>query len=302
MKYLYYPGCSLKSTGRPYEESLLAVFKALDVELEELNDWNCCGATAYMSIDEKKAFGLAARNLALAEQQHGKSNGHGVDLLAPCSACFLVLTKSQKYFAMYDEVRKETAGALEAAKLDYRGTVKVRHPLDVLLNDIGVEKIAKHTKVSLKGMKVACYYGCQVVRPFATFDDAFYPTSMDRIIQATGAQSVEWPLKTRCCGGSLMGTITEAGLRLSQHLLDDAVRRKADVMVTCCPLCQLNLECYQDAINKRYGDNVHMPVMYFTQLLGMAFGISERDLGIQRLFVKPKPLPEQVKKGVPAHV
>jgi heterodisulfide reductase subunit B len=302
MKYLYYPGCSLKSTGRPYEESILAVFKALGVELQELDDWNCCGATAYMSIDEKKAFALAARNLALAEKQHGKSNGHPVDLMAPCSACFLVLTKSQKYFEMYDEVRQQTTKALEAGELEYHGTVKVRHPLDILVNDFGVDKMAKFVKNPLKGLKVASYYGCQVVRPFETFDDALYPTSMDRIVKAMGAQPVEWGLSTRCCGGSLMGTIAEAGLRLNQHLLVEAIRKGAEVMVTCCPLCQLNLECYQDAINAKYNEKIHLPVMYFTQLMGLALGLSEKELGIQRLFVKPNITTATEKKGVPAHV
>jgi heterodisulfide reductase subunit B2 len=302
MKYLYFPGCSLKSTGKPYEESILAVFKAMQIDVEELNDWNCCGATAYMSIDEKKAFALAARNLALAEKQYGKPNGHSAELMAPCSACFLVLTKSQKYFEMYEEVREQTTRALKAAELDYNGTVKVRHPLDILINDFGVEKLAKFVKNPLKGLKVASYYGCQVVRPFETFDDQLYPTSMDRIVKAMGADPVEWPLKTRCCGGSLMGTISEAGLRLNQHLLVEAMRKGADVMVTCCPLCQMNLECFQDAINAKYDEKIHLPVLYFTQLMGLAMGLSEKELGINRLFVKPKPMPVAGKKGVPAHV
>jgi heterodisulfide reductase subunit B len=302
MKYMYYPGCSLKSTGKPYEESLLAVFRALDVELQEVDDWNCCGATAYASIDEKKAFGLAARNLALAEVQHGSTNGHGVDLVAPCSACFLVLTKSQKYFDSYPEVRQDVTRALEAAELDYRGTTRVRHPLDVLVNDIGVDRVRQRVTAPMKGIRVASYYGCQVVRPFATFDDAMYPTSMDRLMTAAGAAAVDWPLKSRCCGGSLTGTIPEAGLRLNQHLLNEALRRKADVVVTCCPLCQFNMECFQKQINSRYEEDIHLPVMYFTQFLGLAFGIGERELGIHRLFVKPDFRRPAAEKGAAAHV
>lgn len=302
MKYMYYPGCSLKSTGKPYEESLLAVFRALDIELQEVADWNCCGATAYASIDEKKAFALAARNLALAEVQHGSVNGDGVNLVAPCSACFLVLTKSQKYYATYPEVQQDVTRALKAAELDYKGRTQVRHPLDVLVNDLGVEKVQKRVTASMKGVKVVSYYGCQVVRPFATFDDAMYPTSMDRLMTATGATAVDWPVKTRCCGGSLTGTIPEAGLRLNQHLLNEAVRREADVVVTCCPLCQFNMECFQKQINAKYGEDLHMPVMYFTQFLGLAFGLSERELGIQRLFVKPAFIARGTEKGAPAHV
>lgn len=287
MKYLYFPGCSLESTGRPYDESLRAVFAALEIELEDLEDWGCCGATAFMSIDEHKAFALAARNLALAEQQGAGGNGAGIQLLAPCSACYLVLTKSQKYFEQYEEVREQTTRALSAAGMEYGGSVRVRHPLDVLVNDYGVKEIARRVKRPMKGLKVASYYGCQVTRPFAQFDDPFYPTSMDRIMEAAGAVPLDWPLKTRCCGGSLTGTIPEAGLRLNNHLLVEAVKRKADAIVTCCPLCQFNTECYQKEIGARYGTEVGVPVMYFTQFLGLSLGLSEKDLGLQRLFVQP---------------
>jgi heterodisulfide reductase subunit B len=285
MKYMYYPGCSLLSTGKPYDESLRAVFRALDVELQEVDDWNCCGATAYVSIDEHQAFALATRNLALAEAQGANGNGEEVHLLAPCSACYMVLTKSQKYFGVYPEVQRQTTRGLAAAGLTYRGSVKVRHPLDVLVNDVGVKEIAKRVKDPMKGVRVVSYYGCQVVRPFATFDDPFYPTSMDRLMEAVGAVAVDWPLKTRCCGGSLTGTIPDAGLRLNHHLLMEARKREAAVIVTCCPLCQFNVECYQGTIVKKWGADVRVPVMYFTQLIGLALGIPERELGMQRMFV-----------------
>jgi heterodisulfide reductase subunit B len=300
MKYLYYPGCSLKSTGKPYEESLLAVARVLDVELEEVDDWNCCGATAYASIDETKAFALATRNLALAEKQHGALNGTPVDIVAPCSACFLVLTKSQKYIIEYPEVRAKVGSALAAAGLVYSGRVRVRHPLDVFVNDVGIERIKKAIRAPLKGLRVASYYGCQVVRPFATFDDPYAPTTMDRLMEAAGATVVDWPLRTRCCGGSLTGTIPDAGLRLNQHLLHEAKRKGADAVATCCPLCQFNMECFQDRIGSHYGEELRMPVLYFTQLLGLAMGIPEKELGIQRLFV-PLNRTRGV-EGAPAHV
>lgn len=299
MTYLYYPGCSLKSTGKPYEESLRAVFHALDITLEEVDDWNCCGATAYASIDEKRAFSLAARNLALAERQRGAVNGDSVDLIAPCSACFLVLTKAQKYIAEYPEVRSSVHRALAAADFVYSGRVRVRHPLDVLVNDVGTDRLKKAVKVPLKHLRIAPYYGCQVVRPFATFDDPFNPTSMDRLLEATGATMVDWPLRTRCCGGSLSGTIPDAGLRLNQHLLHEARRKGAHAVANCCPLCQFNLECFQDRIAARYREEVSIPVVYFTQVLGLALGLSERELGLHRLFV---PLQRQISaEGVPAH-
>ncbi|MHB9133717.1 MAG: CoB--CoM heterodisulfide reductase iron-sulfur subunit B family protein [Armatimonadota bacterium] len=282
MNYLYYPGCSLKGTGRSYEESLLAVFEALQLPYTELNDWNCCGATAYMAVDEKKAFALAARNLALAEEQHGSGSAQ---LIAPCSACYLVLNKAQHYIKEHPQLGDTIVSALKEAQLDYTGSVKVRHPLDVFVNDIGLDTLAAKAKKPLQGLKVACYYGCQVVRPYATFDDQYNPMTMDQILRALGAETVDWPLKTRCCGGTLMGTIEEVGLRLNYILLREAKRHGADVVATACPLCQFNLECYQDKISRQNSESINLPVAYFTQLMGLAYGFSEERLGLKRVFV-----------------
>lgn len=301
MNYLFYPGCSLRSTGRAYEESMNEVFDAVGIHLEEIRDWNCCGATAYASIDERKAFALAARNLALAEAQRSGSNGSRVDIIAPCSACYLVLSKTRHYLEEYEEVRKEVGAGLAEAGLRYTGVANVRHPLDVLINDIGLAAIAKMVKRPLKGMKIASYYGCQVVRPFATFDHPQYPTTMDKLMAALGATPVDWPLKTRCCGGSLTGTIPEAGLRLNRALLKEAQKRGADAVVTCCPLCQHNLECYQGKINRRYEEAIDIPVAYFTQLMGIAFGLDEKRLGLKRLFRRPSVPPAAVKGGATVH-
>lgn len=250
----------------------------------ELDDWNCCGATSYVSIDETDAFALAARNLALAELQAADGT---VNLIAPCSACFLVLLKTERYLEDYPDVSKKINATLDRAGLHYHGRVDVRHPLDVFVNDYGLENISKRVKQPLKGLKVACYYGCQVVRPFKTFDHSHYPETMDRLVKALGAEPVDWPLKTRCCGGSLTGTIQEAGLRLNRLLLKEAEKREADVIVTCCPLCQHNLECYQERIDRRFKEKINIPVAFFTQLLGVALGLSEKELGMQRLFKKP---------------
>jgi heterodisulfide reductase subunit B2 len=284
MKYLYYSGCSLKSSGKPYEESLLAILKRLQFPIQELEDWNCCGATSYMAIDEMKAFALAARNLALAEQQNG--NGE-VNLLAPCSACYMVLTKAQHSIRIHPEIGDPVKEGLKAAGMKYEDKTKIRHPLDVLVNDIGLSRIKAEVKKPLKGLKVASYYGCQVVRPFVKFDDPRMPVTMDKIVEALGATAVDWPLKTRCCGGSLTNTIKEVGLRLNYHLLADAERRKADIMVTACPLCQFNLEVYRNDIDKMYGKKFQIPVIYFTQLIGMAFGIPDKELGIGRTLIPP---------------
>lgn len=282
MRYLYYPGCSLKGTARAYEESMLAVFRKLDFPVEELGDWNCCGATAYMSVDEMKACALAARNLALAEQS---AQREPVSLIAPCNACYLVLAKAQRYMEEYDHVGRMMADALRDAGLQYHGNVHVRHPLDVILNDIGLEVIRGQIGAPLSGLNVASYYGCQVVRPYATFDDQYAPTSMDQLMKSLGAEPVDWPLKTRCCGGSLTGTIQEAGLRLSYIILKEARDRGADVVATCCPLCQFNLECYQAQMGRMFDDDIHVPVAYFSQLMGRAMGMDDHALGLQRNFV-----------------
>jgi heterodisulfide reductase subunit B len=296
MKYLYYPGCSLKGTNRAYEESVLAAFKALAIEIEELEDWNCCGATAYMAVDEMKSFALAARNLALAERQ---SRADDLTLMAPCSGCYLVLSKTQHYLEEYSEVSRIIDGALQAARLSYARKVHVRHPLDILINEIGIQAVAQKVRQPLAGLKVACYYGCQIVRPYAAFDDQVNPTTMDYLVRALGAETVDWPLKTRCCGGSLMGTLQEVGVPLSYILLKEAQKRGADVVATACPLCQFNLECYQDKMSQQFKEQLQVPVVYFTQLLGLALGVPERRLGLHRSLI-PLP-PVHARGGAHAH-
>jgi len=278
MKYAYFPGCSLKGLGRAYEESLLPVMKYIGMELEELPDWNCCGATAYMAVDEVKACVLAARNLALAEKSGSQQ------VLAPCAACYLVLNKTKHYFHDFPVMKQKMDAALAAVNLHYSGDTPVRHPLDVLLNDVGIEAIKQKVNRPLKGLKVAPYYGCQIVRPYATFDDQDNPTSMDRLLEALGATVVRYPLKTKCCGGSLTGTLPEAGIRLVYILHNEAKRRGADCIATVCPLCQFNLDGYHSQVTSQYG-SVLVPAVYFTQLMGLAFGLPEDKLGLSRAAV-----------------
>lgn len=280
-RYLYYPGCSLRGTGKAYEESLLAVMEELGVEIAELDDWNCCGATAYMAVDEAKSFALAGRNLALAERSTG-------DLIAPCSACYLVLKKAQHCLAESSTCGERVAAALATAGLKQEGKVNVRHPLDVLVNDIGLDALKSRVRKPLRGLRVATYYGCQLVRPYAEFDDADEPVAMDQLLRAVGAETVDFPLKTKCCGGSLTGTVPNVGLSLAKDILREAKRRDAALIATVCPLCQFNLEAYQDRMKEFIGDS-QVPVLYFTQLLGLAMGISPRKLGLQRCIVPPDP-------------
>jgi heterodisulfide reductase subunit B len=300
MKYIYYPGCSLKSTGKLYEESLLAVFDALDIKYEELNDWNCCGATAYMAVDEKKAFVLAARNLALAEAQ--MKDEPEVNIVAPCSACYMILLKTQKFLEENPEDMAVIKAALKESGLEYNAKAKIRHPLDVFINDIGEKEIANRITKPLKGIKVASYYGCQTVRPYSTFDDQRNPVTMDRLFKAAGAEVVDWSMKTRCCGASLTGTIQEVALPLSYIILHEAKKRRADVVTTACSLCQFNLECYQTNIDKKFKTDTKIDVIYFTQLLGLALGIEPKKLGINRLFAQPENLYRLMEGGKPVYV
>ena len=277
MKYAYLPGCLLKNTGKAYEESFLAVFRALGLEVRELEDWNCCGATAYLSMNEMKAFALAARNLALAERQDG-------ELLAPCSGCYLVLRRTQNMIGEYQKIREIVLHSLKSAGLSYQGKVNVRHPLDILVNDIGLDVIAQKVKNPLIGIKVAPYYGCLIVRPYRSFDHPVYPETMDLLLETLGATVVPYSLKTRCCGGSLSGTLHETGLRLVSTLLKEAQKCGADLISTVCPLCHFNLDSYQGEITKLYG-KVNIPSVFFTQLLGIALGIPKKEIGLNRNIV-----------------
>jgi heterodisulfide reductase subunit B len=252
------------------------------VGLKELEDWNCCGATMYMSVDEAISLAISARNLALAE----RSGCRG--LIAPCSACYTVLLKTNRFLRDNPELKSKVDRFLAQAGLRYDLTVAVRHPLDVLVSDVGVEAIAQAATRTLAGVSFAPYYGCQIVRPERGFDDRELPTSMDRLFQRLGATSVDFPLKTRCCGGMLMTTFPDVALHLVNDILECAVENGAQCVVTTCPLCQVNLEAYQKRLSRKLGRFYDIPVLFFTQLLGLALGCAETELGLQRNLVALK--------------
>ncbi|MGZ4617328.1 MAG: CoB--CoM heterodisulfide reductase iron-sulfur subunit B family protein [Frankiaceae bacterium] len=302
MSYAYFPGCSAKGSGRSYEESLLAVFGALGSGLDEIKDWNCCGAAAYPSVDMAKAFALSARNLILAEDR--QPGAESVDVLAPCAGCYRALLKAQQALADGGRTAGRVDGALKAVGLRFEHRARARHPLDVLVNDIGLERISAAVVRPLEGLKVACYYGCLLVRPNAPFDDRRAPTSMERLLEAVGAEAIDWPLRTRCCGGScycggpLIGNLPDATLRLSHQLLADAARRGANVIATVCPLCQFNLEAFQGRMRRTFGEPVELNVGFFTQLVGLALGLDERALGLRRMLRWRLPEPAGTGGGV----
>jgi heterodisulfide reductase subunit B len=277
--YTYFPGCSSSDGGaKAYNWSALAVARALDVELIELEDWNCCGSTPYTSVDELASFCTSARNLALAEKR-------GLDLVTPCSACYVILSRANASLKEHPELRAKVDEALAAGGLEYHGTVRVRHLLDVFANDIGYDEIASRVKGDLRGLKVAPYYGCQIVRPGPSFDHAEFPQSLDRLVESLGAEATPFPLKARCCGGSLIISEEDVALELIDKLLDSASSNGAECIVTVCPLCQTNLDLYQGRVNKKFKRSFNIPILFFTQLMGVAFGIEDKVLGLEKCIV-----------------
>ncbi len=273
MKYLYYPGCSLEGTAREYDLSTRAFMQELGADLLEIKDWTCCGASAAEATSYLLSLALPACILAMAE----KMNGVG-EILVPCSACYLNLKKveekSRKDPALLDKINT----ILEEEELQLHGQVRVRHLLDVVARDVGPKKIIARLKNPLLDLSIAPYYGCQCLRPYSVFDDPEAPTSMEPVIKAAGAKIHPWNMGGRCCGASHMTTKPEVALELVAAILKAA--RGADAIVTVCPMCQMNLEAYQKKISGMCKEDLSMTILYLPQFLGLALGLSEKDLRI----------------------
>jgi heterodisulfide reductase subunit B2 len=283
MSYTYYPGCSLKGTAKPYEDSLVAVFEALGHDLTELPDWNCCGYIAYMSVDQRQALLLAARNLSLAQKE-------GLDqLLTPCTACYTVLKRVDGFRARYPELTGKVLDTLSEAGLPYSGNVRIRHPLDVLVDDVGIDAIKERQQRSGEGLRMAMYYGCLYNRPDEITEESFFPTKLEDLFSALGVDVVDFSPKMKCCGGSMTSTVEDVAMRYVYLLLHEAKRSGAELVATVCPLCQFNLEAYQDKVSDRFGEDLRIPIVYFSQALGYLLGLPEDKLGLGDLFVSPRP-------------
>jgi len=289
MKYAFYPGCAVHSSSKEYRESADAISKVLDIDLVEIDDWNCCGAIdAIYSYKPTFAEALDARNLALAEKME-------MDVTTLCSACFFTLSRTNKLFNEDASVRNKANNALSSVDLAYSGNVKVRHFLEVILSDVGLEKIGKYVKVPLTKLNVASYYGCFLVRPpgIIDFDDPDHPTRLDELAETLGASRVEYYGKTRCCGASFGVTKEEVMYELSKNILLNAKNSGANCMITACPLCHFNLDAKQKDIESKFDIKIDLPVLHFTQLVGLAFGIDPKELGLHRNFVSPKKIIQQ---------
>lgn len=278
MKFAYYPGCSLHATAKEYDQSTQAVCRAMGIELEEIADWSCCGASSAHSINHDLGIALPLRNLAKAEAM-------AMDVVAPCAACYNRLKSADA------SVKADASLMLKAnekAGVDYKGSINVLSLLEAI-SSLGEEPVKSKVTRPLSGLKVACYYGCLLLRhPSVTkFDDPEHPVSLDNVMASLGAEVIDWPYKHECCGASLSLSKSEVVVKLTHDILSMAKRAGANCLVTACPLCQGNLDMRRPDVEAKYGEKFEMPVFYFTQLMGMAFGLPEVFLGLSKLMVDP---------------
>ncbi len=289
MKYAYYPGCSAESTARDQYTSTIAVARALGIELVEPEGWTCCGSTPAHQVNHDLAVSLSAANLIKVKEL-------GLDMVVSCASCYSRMKAANHAITSDSETRKRIAGI---TGIDYDGSVRVRHFIEVILEDMGLAEFKKTLTGSLNGMKVASYYGCLLVRPneVTGFDDPENPVYMDKIINSMGGESLDWPHKTECCGAALTLTRPEIVVKLSGSIVGMAEGYGADCLAVACPMCQINLDMRQSDIKSQTGTDYKMPVMYITQLMGLCIGISKNDLGLGRLINSP----EKIMTGVVSH-
>lgn len=268
----YYPGCSLHGTAREYDESIQAVSNILGIQLHEVEDWTCCGASSAHCTDETLAFALPARNLAIAEKQNR-------ELLVPCVACY----------NRFKVAEKEVKDHPEKLNLSYQGNVPIRYALDFFCDGAILEEVKKKRTKPLSGLRVVCYYGCLTVRPPKLTGVKEYenPQHMERLMDLLGAEPIPWSYQTDCCGASLVMTRTDIVRKLGQHILSMAKEAEADCLVTGCSMCQANLDTRQEEIKKDTGEEYDLPIFYFTELMGLALGHTDVKKWLGRHITDP---------------
>ncbi len=273
MEYTYYPGCSLKGSATDLDESFRSSAQALDIKLTELPDWTCCGASSAHMVDAYLEDALSASDLITAE-------GLGKDVVAPCAACHVRMKHSAKKLIEDDTLKSQ---------YPFKGNIAVLSGLEMFSSEAALAALKSKVKKPLEGLRVVPYYGCLAVRPPEVVepDDCENPMQMDHILEATGAEVVKWPYKTDCCGGSLSLTRTDLVMKLSQKLLDMALMVEADAMVTMCPMCQANLDTRQEDISKSTGKNYNVPILYVTELIGIATGATSAKSWLDKHIVSP---------------
>lgn len=283
MDIAYFPGCSLHAMASEYDRSAHLVCERLGINLIEVEDWNCCGATAVHSLDHELALRLNARNLSIV-------NRMGRDAVTTsCAGCFNRLKTAAHELAQSGNLARSTEEQLDT---DFSSLPGVTHLLQLLMEARGPRGLAQPVVKPLKGLRVAAYYGCLLTRPrhVVQFDDPEQPSSMDGLLRALGAETVTWSHKAECCGGSFAASEPGIVIDLGGQVLEAACRAGAEAVAVACPMCQVNLDSRQDEIRKERVDVHRLPVIYFTQLMGLAYGYSPRELGLRRLLVSPVPL------------
>ncbi len=268
----YYPGCSLHGTAREYDDSIRGVLNLLDIQLHELEDWTCCGASSAHCTNEELAIDLAARNLAIAEKSDR-------ELLVPCVACY------SRFKAAENELKQHS----KKSRFSYQGKVPIRYALDFFCAEPILEEVKKKQTKPLAGLKVVCYYGCLTVRPPKLTGIREYenPQHMDHLMECLGAEPIQWSYKIDCCGASLVMTRTDIVRKLGQRLLSMAKEAEADCLVTGCPMCQSNLDTRQEELEKELGEKYDLPILYFTELMGLALGHKDVKKWLSRHITDP---------------
>lgn len=275
MEFSYYPGCSLESSAKEYNESAVSVGKALGMTFKEIDDWICCGATSAHSTNNLLSYALPATNIALAQN-------NGLDIVVPCASCYSRLKKTDLLLKNDLEKKKKIE---EAADFSYKGTIEVMSLLETFATKTDMKELKSKVVRPLEGLKVACYYGCLMVRPKEIcFEDHENPSSMDNLMKAVGAEPINWSYKTECCGASFSLTATDTVKKMVNRLLAMAAEAGAQALVTACPLCQMNLEV------RRGDSNNNLPVYFFTELIGVALGLPDCENWLSKHIVDPRPL------------
>ena len=274
MMYSYFPGCTMNTTGREYGKSLSYVNRAIGMELIEIEDWNCCGATAGHSISPELGDALPARNIALCEKQN-----LGLDIVVPCAACYSRMKHATHTLRSSEENRAKLERLIETP---VKGNLNILNAMEAYSTEEAKAAIAKAIKKELKGLKVACYYGCLFSRPgdVTGVSDVENPMIMDEIMKLTGAEPVQWAFKTECCGASHHIDMPDCARPLVHRILKNARANGAQAIVTGCPLCMMNLDMRQGEVNKKNQENFDIPVYYFTELLAMCMGASPKEAGL----------------------
>lgn len=284
-KVAYYPGCALEGSGGPYDRSTRALVKSLGLEMETLQDWNCCGAMEVKNVHPMLQTYMSARNMAIASEQMGYDT-----VMAPCNGCYHNLKKAEYELATSDESLK-TLQSLAKKSDDpvYKGDVRTVHLLEWLMEDLGTEGIKQKISKSLNGIKIANYYGCMYTRPRQIFpekdqgpgsESSYKPHFMDDLLGAAGAINVDFPLKTACCGGAHTLSDADTSTQLVLNIIQAAEDAGAEVIATECPTCHSGLEMHQVRAETEFGIKTNVKILYFTQLLGLAMGLSARKLGV----------------------